>query len=147
MGFTIYYRSTRPVSPAAEVALRTATTTANAGFTWLSCEPVHFFRESEDGHLTGGSKPNFLPHPDDVASAQRSGRPDGTVRTLLDILCQLSRDHGIDWEFRHDYSDGPIGTIRAGECVGDVAAQIDAIADLANMLAGDPDALDDADLA
>lgn len=69
---------------------------ANQGRTWLSCEPVHFFTNDEDGHLLGGSKPNFRPHPDDVASAAREALPDGSARDMLDILCGLSRDHGID---------------------------------------------------
>src|SRR3954454_8911684 len=99
MGFTVYYRSTRPVGKAESDAIRQAAHEANAGRTWLGCEPVHFFDPDEQGHLVGGSKPNFLPHPDDVASAAAAGgRPNGTTRDLLDVLCRLSRDHRIDWE-------------------------------------------------
>lgn len=133
MGFTINYRSTRPVSPAEAAAINRTTDEACQGHTWLSCEPIHFHVDDE-GFLDGSSKPNFHPHPDDVASAARWGLPDGTARDLLDVLCRLSRDHGIDWEIRHDYSDGPIGFIREGVCDADVQMQVEAFADLAEEL-------------
>src|SRR5262249_32363811 len=125
---------TRPVSSAEAAAICGAASDACRGRTWLSCEPVHFFSGSEDGHLVGSSKPNFHPHPDDRASAAREGLPDGSARDMLDILCRMSRDFGIDWEISHDSSDGPIGLVRAGECDGDVLAQVEAFADLAEEL-------------
>jgi hypothetical protein len=111
----------------------------------LSCEPVHFFTGGDDGHLLGGSKPNFQPHPDDVASAAREGLPDGSARDMLDVLSRLSRDHGVDWEIRHDHSDGPIGYIRSGTCDDNVLSQVEAFADLADILADELDGLTDED--
>lgn len=134
MGFSINYRSTRRVSPAEAAAINGAASDACRGRTWLSCEPVGFFSDEEDGHLSGSSKPNFRPHPHDVASAASEGLPDGSARDLLDILCRLSRDYAIDWEISHDYSDGPIGFVRAGECDGDVLSQVEAFAGLAEEL-------------
>jgi hypothetical protein len=118
MGFRIYYRSTRQVSPGEAIDIRRDAKHAGAGRTWLSCEPVQFFEEDPDdgGRLFGGSKPNFSPHPDDAASAAREGLPDGDVRALFEILCQLSRDHGLDWEISHTHEDGPVGYIRDGVC-------------------------------
>ena len=110
MGFTIYYRSTRPVSKPEADAIASAAAGANKGRTWLSCEAVHFFERQKDGHLLGGSKPNFMPHPDDVTAAALEGLPDGTTRDLLDILCQLSQQHGIDWALSHDHDPGLIAT-------------------------------------
>lgn len=133
MGFSIYYRSTRPVATAEADTIRRAARTANAGRTWLGCEPVHFFAGEGDGYLFGGSKPNFQPHPDDAAAAARSGLPDGTTRDLLDVLCVLSRDHGVDWKLSHDH-DSHIGYIRGGECDGSVLDQIEAFADLGDIL-------------
>jgi hypothetical protein len=133
MGFSVYYRSTRPVEKTEQDAIREAARAANEGRTWLSCEPVHFYR-GEDGYLEGGCKPNFMPHPDDAASAASEGLPDGTTRDMLDILCQLSRDHAVDWEIRHDHSDGTVGYIRDGVCDDDVLMRIEALADLGNML-------------
>jgi hypothetical protein len=104
------------------------------GRTWLMCEPLCFWLDENDGHLMGGSKPNFFPHPDDAASAASTGLPDGTLRDLLDILCQLSRDHGIDWEISHDHSDGTIGLIRDGICDPEVLTQVEILADLCGNL-------------
>jgi hypothetical protein len=133
MGFTVYYRSARPVRAAEADAIRRAARRANAGRTWLGCEPVHFFEGAEDGHLLGGSKPNFLPHPDDAAAAGREGLPDGTTRDLLDILCQLSREYGVDWALSHDYEPA-LGFIRGGVCDDAAREQIDALADLGDVL-------------
>jgi hypothetical protein len=84
-----------------------------------------------DGLLGGSSKPNFTPHPDDVASAEAEGLPDGTLNDLLDILCQLSRQFNVDWEISRDYSDGPLGYIRGGNIDEDVRTQCTAFNDLA----------------
>jgi hypothetical protein len=135
MGFSIRYRSTQPISPAEVSAIKRTAEEACEGRTWLSCEPpVGFSINDEDGRLRGFSKPSFHPHPDDAASAAQEGLPDGTVRDLLDVLCRLSREHGIDWEISDDYSDGPLGYIRAGMCDVDVQTQIEALADVAEEL-------------
>jgi hypothetical protein len=135
MGFSIYYRSTRPVSPEESAAIRGAADLAYQGRTWLSCEPVHFFeQEPEDGgRLSGGSKLNFSPYPDDAAAALE-GLPDGDVRSLFEVLCQLSRDHGIDWEIGHDHEPGPVGYIRDGVCDPGLARRAQALADLADSI-------------
>jgi hypothetical protein len=140
MGFTIYYRCTRQLTAAEAEAIRQGARQANRGRTWLSCEAVHFFAGLDEGQLVGGSKPNFTPHPDDVASARRTQLPDGDVRAMIDVLCQLSRHHRVDWEFSHDYDRGPIGYIRDGVCEADLATQIEAFAALPAILA---EALDD----
>lgn len=134
MGFSIAYRSTRSVSPAEAAAINQKAEAACQGRTWLSCEPPLGFHADDNGRLRGHSKPNFQPHPDDVAAAARESLPDGTARDLLDVLCRLSREHAIDWEISHDYSDGPIGLIRDGQCDDEVLSQILAFADLAAEL-------------
>lgn len=134
MGFTVYYRSTRPVAPVQAAAIERGASELTCGRTWHSCEPVCFFGGAEDGHLLGGSKPNFQPHPDDAAAAAEEGLPDGTTKDLLDILCELSRVHDFDWEISHDHSGGPIGFIRAGVCDSEVRAQIETFADVGDML-------------
>jgi len=133
MGFSINYRSTRPASRAEADAIRNAASAANKGRTWLSCEPVHFILD-DGGHLLGGSKPNFQPHADDVASARSEGLPDGTARDMLDVLCKLSLDHDIEWEISHDHSGGPIGYVRDGICDEQVRDQVEAFADLDDIL-------------
>lgn len=142
MGFSVYYRSTRPVDQATADTIDRASAALCHGRTWLGCEPVHFFPDQSDDHLFGASKPNFQPHPDDAASAAKSGLPNGTTRDLLDVLCRLSRDHGVDWEIGHDHSNGPVGRIWGGVCDAAVLAQIDAFADLGDLLGGLEDDLE-----
>ncbi|MBI3411054.1 MAG: hypothetical protein HY040_22195 [Planctomycetes bacterium] len=134
MGFTINYRSTQRLSPAKTNAIREAAKTLIAGRTWLSCEPVDFYEDQNDGRLLGRSKPNFLPNPDHAASAARESLPDGTVHDMINVLCELSRRFQVDWEFSHDYDPGPIGLIRAGVCEQRLREQMEAFADLGGIL-------------
>jgi hypothetical protein len=136
MGFTIYYRSTRPVTQTEAEAIQQTAHSACARGTWLGCEPVWFFGRFDGGYLLGGSKPNFTPDPDDAAAAARSGLPNGTTMDMLAVLCQLSRDHGIDWELSHDNDPLPIGLIRNGACDDRARAEIKAYADYSDSLGG-----------
>ncbi len=133
MGFAVSYRSARPVSQSDVDAIIREASAANLGRTWLSCEPVFLFPES-DGHLAGSSKPNFIPDPGDVASAATEQMPDGTLRDLVAILCKLSLDHGIDWEIRHDYEPDPIGAIKDGVADEEMLEEIEALAQLGDAL-------------
>ena len=133
MGFAVSYRSARPVNQSEiDVIIREAIA-ANLGRTWLNCEPVFLFPES-DGHLAGSSKPNFIPDPGDAASAASAALPDGTLRDIVATLCKLSLDHGIDWEIRHDYEPDPIGAIRDGVADEEMLEEIEALADLGDAL-------------
>jgi hypothetical protein len=134
MGFAIYYRSTRRVSRTRADAIRQAAEGLCEGRTWLSCEPVGFSSDLEDGRLAGSSKPNFLPHPDDAASAAREALPDGTALDMLEVLCRLSRDHGVDWEVQHDHSENLIGYVRGGVCEPGLRDHVEALADLGDIL-------------
>ena len=95
-----------------------------------------FFSGDDDGHVMGGSKPNFTPHPDDAAEVESEGLPDGTIKDALDVLCQLSSNCDIDWEISHDYSDGPIGWIRSGQADRAVLNQIEEFGSLGDVLGG-----------
>lgn len=129
MGFSIGYTLTESVSPDTEAEILKTTASLRTGRTWLGCEPP--FLRNHDGVLAGSSKPNFMPHPQDVASAEASGLPDGTLNDLLEVLCELSRRFNVDWEISHDYSDGALGYIRGGEVDEDVRIQCEAFSDLA----------------
>lgn len=135
MGFTVYYRSTEPLDQDRADAIHAAAEQLNGGRAWLSCEPVNFFMEDEEGCLVGGSKPSFMPHPNDVASAAAEGLPDGTLNDVVQVLCQLSRGHQVDWEFSHDEDPGPIGFIRAGKADQQLIDQLQAIGEIANLMA------------
>ncbi|WP_199186902.1 hypothetical protein [Blastopirellula marina] len=134
MSFTVYYRSTEPVSDALSIRLTDAAAAICRERDWLSCEPISFF-ETTDGHLKGGSKPNFSPHPNDVDSFKSQSLPDGTMLDALDVLCELSRKHKVNWEFSHDHDEGPIGFIIKGECDQNLLAQVEALDQLATMIA------------
>lgn len=116
MGFTIYYESTHPVPAKVAANVQKEAARLVQGYTWLSCEPVSFFGGSPNGKLSGGSKPNFCPHPDDIADAAREALPDGTVNTLLDNLCELSREFDVSWALSHDHDDQPMGFVKNGVC-------------------------------
>lgn len=136
MGFSIYYRSTRPVTKAEAAALQTAAAQASENRTWLSCEPAHFYPQApeDEGRLAGGSKLNFTPHPDDAASALLLGLPDGNVLDLLQVLCRLSQEHRIDWEFHHDHMSESVGSIRDGVCDPELTEAAAVLADVAGAL-------------
>ncbi len=112
MGFAVTYRSVDAVTPAKFHEINQAADKLTEGRTWLSCEPLLLMHLPEDAHLYGSSKPAFEPHPDDVASAEQEGLPDGTLHDVIAILCELSRMFDIDWEIGHDY--GFLGHIREG---------------------------------
>ena len=116
MGFSITYHTTHAVTPAEAQKIRAAADKLTDGYTWLSCEPVTFYEELDDGRLAGFCKPNFHPHPDDIASALSEGLPDGTVQEMLDVLCELSQRFRVDFELTHDETDGAAGYIRGGVC-------------------------------
>ncbi|MCA9102767.1 MAG: hypothetical protein KDA63_16525, partial [Planctomycetales bacterium] len=101
-----------------------------------------FFRDDDDGHLLGGSKPIFAPNAGEVASAESDGLPDGTIHDVLEILCQVSRTYDIDWEISHDYFEGAIGLIQGGQADAEVVQQLAALGELGDIVTefGLPDA-------
>ena len=134
MGFVVYYRSTRLVTDDEAAALQGAADEASKGRTWLSCESPRFYDDRDLGRIWGGSKPNFTPDPADAASAAEMGLPDGDLHSLVEVLSLLSRQHGIDWEFRHDEMDWSVGSIRDGVADEDLLGTIDALTGLAEAL-------------
>jgi len=132
MSFSIRYALTGPVASETESEIIDAASSLGSGRTWLSCEPPGL--RNFDGILSGHSKPNFMPHPDDVASAQTEGLPDGNLNDLLEVLCQISRQFNVDFEISHEYSDGPVGFIRGGVCDEEVREQCEAFSELADDL-------------
>ncbi|WP_254511000.1 hypothetical protein [Anatilimnocola floriformis] len=133
MGFSISYATTRPLTPSEATQIRAAADELIQGYTWLSCEPVYFGQDLQAGRLSGSSKPNFTPHEDDIASASAEDLPDGTVHEMLDILCELSRRFGVDFECAHDHSEGPAGYIRDGECEEELRDLISAFASVVDF--------------
>jgi len=134
MGFHVYYRSTRPVTRKKAATIERAAEELGRGRTWLSSEPVVFYADQDDGHMFGGSKPVFEPGADEAAAAAKENLPDGTIKDVLDILCELSREHEVSWEISHDYSGGPIGCIHGGVCDREVLKQIKGLAKAGRLI-------------
>ncbi|WP_165246186.1 hypothetical protein [Paludisphaera soli] len=130
MGFAVSYRTTRPLAPAEADAIFKAADAANQGRSWLGCEPVSLFVDEDDGHLSGGSRLNLDAHWDHEADEPL---PEGTLRDVIDILCRLGREYGVDWTLGHDH-EPDVGCIRAGVCDERALAQIEALAELSESL-------------
>jgi hypothetical protein len=141
MGISVAYQTTEQISPALQREMIEAANELSRGRSWLGCEGPYLM--NENGTLAGSSKPNFLPHADDVASAKSEGLPDGTLNDLLGVLCELSRRFDVTWEISHDHSDGPLGYIRNGICDDEVKTQCDAFSELADELGREGFDLDD----
>lgn len=133
MGFTVYYRSVQPIDPQLQAAIKELAQRKCGGRTWLGCEPVNFF-SSEDGYLLGGSKPNFMPDTEDAEDAGSEGLPDGTLSDVVEILCEISRQHAVDWEIRHDHAEEVVGHIRDGVCDDELREQLAEIEDLVQAM-------------
>ena len=48
-----------------------------------------------------------------------------TIHDLIDTLCQISRDHQVNWEVGHDGHEGPAGYIRSGLAEDKLVTEID----------------------
>lgn len=136
MGFAVGYSTTEQISPGLQKEINNANNELTKGRYWLSCEPPHFRDYDGDGILRGASKPNFTPHPDDVAAFRAENLPDGTLMNLIEVLCELSRRFDIEWEIDHDHSEGPVGFIRKGVCDDEVLVQCEAFTLMAKELFG-----------
>jgi hypothetical protein len=133
MSSSIYYRSLRAVSDAERKTIEAAAQSAEKERTWLSCEPANF-RVDEQGYLSGGSKPNFAPDPQEAAAAEKAGLPDGTATDLIEVLGKLSREYSADWEITLEEGP-PVGCIRGGRCDPQVVAGAEQLTQLAQMFA------------
>ncbi len=91
-----------------------------AGYGWWSCDPITFYGGAlklagQGSHLMGDVKIAFEPDADAIAEAKSAGLPDGTLETVVDILCHVSQKYGVDWQFGDDYDSPSFGTISNGK--------------------------------
>lgn len=133
MSFTIYYQSVAPVTDEQRSAIGAAANLLCCGRTWLSCEPVHFLPANSSGLLMGCSKPHFLPDPEAALSVENV--PDGTLDDVINVLCQLSREHAVDWQLSHDEDPEWIGLIHDGNADAGLLARIEALAEIGDLTA------------
>jgi hypothetical protein len=143
MGVCLCYTAAEPLSPAKVEAIIVDADAAvrDARQPWLWCEPLKLFSPEFGRKLSGWSKLNLIPHPDDRADAARYPDAENDVKFLLKQLCRLSREHGVTWELRID-SD-PLGTIAEGLCEPGLEEAIDALSEMGEDLDPDELGLDD----
>jgi hypothetical protein len=132
VGFCIHYRSTRAVTAAEAEAIDQAAALKSDDDNWgVGCEPIMFHECLDadlnggpypEGHLSGSSKISF--EPEKLVIPGEETRI-GTMHDLIDALCQISRDHQVDWEIEHEYHEGPVGYIRSGLAEDKLVAEID----------------------
>ncbi len=110
-------------------------------YAWLNCEPV-ILRQQTDGFLSGGSQPVSINDRSDVAPAAGDGLPDGTVMSMVDVLCELSRKHQVDWDIGHNHDPFAIGRICNGIAESDLLEQLETLDDISVPLEGLDDEAD-----
>ena len=125
--------------PAAAFEIKQHCTALISELDWAGCETVKL-DQTTDGMLIGSSETTFAIDLDgDLTAEDTIG-----IASLIDVLCELSRCHQVDWCIEHDYEDEPIGCVREG--IADVAVieELSTICTIGEML-GDFD--DDLDLS
>jgi hypothetical protein len=133
MGFAIHYRSTESMHPAQAFEIKQLAERLIGRYLWASCEPV-LLDQQTDGRLAGQSKPVFFPAEIDGPTHGLDGLSDGTVMTLAEVLCELSREFGVEWEIGHDYEPDPIGLIRDGVVDDELMEQLETVGSLGDLL-------------
>src|SRR5262249_11224556 len=134
MGMGLHYTTLASVEPAVRHAIERYAERANRRQTWVLCEPIHFFPEGHDpdGKLSGFSKLNLFPTPEELAEAGSAGRHANDVRFLVMQLCRWSRRHGLDW--RLCFETELLGNITDGRCEARLEERIDGLASFAEAL-------------
>lgn len=130
MGYTLTYRSCGAVSAGQEAAVRQAAEAFNRGREWV----LVFTTDQRDSSLVCGMAPSA--DPGSGLSPGEGLRWPGpyVAKCLLDALCHISRDCGVDWEIMTTYGLRPVGVIRNGVCIDDPEAHAEAMRNLGERL-------------
>ena len=115
----------------------------NGLYEWVGSEEV-VLDQGTDGILAGSSTTSFVVDPEIagqliVANEQSAG----DIATLIDVLCELSRCHDVDWEIEHDYEPDVVGCIRGGVADVRVLEELETIRTIGEMLGNLDDDFDD----
>ena len=132
MGLSIHYRSVQPMHPALAFELKKRAVELNELYEWGCCEEVTLNQQT-DGLLQGSSATSFVADPEEL-DEHESIESAGDMATLVDVLCELSRCHEVDWEIRHDYEPDVIGFIREGVADLAVIEELETIRTIGEML-------------
>jgi hypothetical protein len=134
MGLSIHYRSVDAMHPARAYEIKKHAAELNALYAWVGSDEVGL-DQSTDGILAGSSATSFVidaegADQDLVANEQSAG----DIATLIDVLCELSRCHDVDWEIEHDYEPDVVGCIRGGVADVRVLEELETIRAIGEML-------------
>ncbi|HEV3260389.1 MAG TPA: hypothetical protein VG013_26270 [Gemmataceae bacterium] len=134
MAMGLHYTTVAAVEPAVRHAIERDSKRANRRQTWVLCEPIGFFPEDQDpdGKLSGFSKLNLFPTPEELVEAGSAGRNANDVRFLVTQLCRWSRKYGLVWQLR--FESELLGTITDGRCEARLQERIDGLASLGEAL-------------
>ena len=134
MGTSIVYRSVEPIASGRKDEVAEFAETLVVNYVWVSCEPVSFYDECDDGRLVGSSKLVFDPSLEEIEALSTESLPDGTIADVLNVLSQISTRFKVDWEVSHDYDETPIGYIRNGQIDADLNRAIMAFSQIEGMI-------------
>jgi hypothetical protein len=131
MGFCLYYRSSEPMHPALAFEIGEDVDRLVQQFAWCNCDPVTLKQET-DGFLAGESNAWFCTG--DVQDDTFSSLPPAVLMTVIEVLCQLSANHDVDWVFGHDYEVGPVGRICDGIAEADLIEEIETLDSIGDLI-------------
>ena len=132
MGLSIHYRSIQPMHPAAAFEIKKQASELNDLYAWNGCEEV-VLEQRTDGILAGSSVTSFVVDAEFLA-ADASLDSAGDIARLIDVLCELSRCHEVDWEIEHDYEPEVVGCIREGIADIELIEELETIQTIGEML-------------
>ena len=98
---------------------------------WLLCEPPKVILGSEN-RLTGWSKINLMPDPEEAAEAEEFETDKNDLEVLVLMLSSWSKEYEITWQLRLE--DEPIGEIISGVCDDRINNTIRSLSELPNGL-------------
>jgi hypothetical protein len=100
-------------------------------FAWIDCEPVKLKQET-DGFLAGQCGAWFCTA--EVDEDPFSSLPQAVLMTVIEVLCQLSASHHVDWVIGHDYEVGAVGRICDGLAGADLIEEIETLDSIGDLI-------------
>lgn len=131
MGFCLYYRSSEPMHPALAFEIGEDVDRLVQQFDWCNCGPVKLKQET-DGFLAGECGAWF--RTDDDLENPFSSLPPAVLMTVIEVLCDLSANHDVDWVIGHDYEMGPVGRICDGIADADLIEEIETLDSIGDLI-------------
>ncbi len=119
--------------PARAYEIRQSAERLISQYSWNAFAPV-ILSQQTDGHVSGSSRMNSMPEEAEVDSATADRLPEGTITTFVEVLCQLSQTHGVDWDICDDYEPDSIGCIRDGIAEAKLLEQLEMLSRLGELL-------------